>query len=216
MNAIRASNEHRELPSHTLRITHRAENGATTIGLLDRLDRPNNQMAWGEFDFRYRPIVVAVARRLGLCMSDADDVAQQTMIAFLREWSAGRYDPSRGRVRTWMLAVVRHRVIDCIRARQRMRGLAGETLAELVPAHELERTWDDSSRQAILIEALDYLRSASRTESKTIDAFERFAIHAVPAEVVAEEFGLETAEVYRIKSRIVKRLREMVESIEGQ
>jgi RNA polymerase sigma factor (sigma-70 family) len=46
----------------------------------------------------------------------AEDVAQE---AFLRAWRhAGTYDPRRGRVDTWLLAIARNLAIDAIRVRR--------------------------------------------------------------------------------------------------
>jgi len=215
MNTTSDLNRHRERPNAAMPLKQPGSNSATTVNLLGRIGTPNDQQAWIDFDARYRPVVLAVARRLGLRQCDAEDVAQQTMIAFLREWTEGRFDPTRARLRTWILAIVRHRAIDCLRARQRMLGSSSESIAEQVPVHEMHRTWDEATRRAILDEALDHLRREGRTEAKTIDAFERFALHAVPPEAVAEEFGIEVAEVYRIKSRIVKKLREVVATLEA-
>nr|WP_255727408.1 MULTISPECIES: sigma-70 family RNA polymerase sigma factor [unclassified Nesterenkonia] len=49
--------------------------------------------------------------------AEAEDCVQE---AFIRAWrSRGRYSSSRGSVRTWLFAIERNLIIDCLRARAR-------------------------------------------------------------------------------------------------
>ena len=64
----------------------------TTTALLEGLFDSDNELAWSHFDARYRPIVIAFARKLGLSESDAGDVAQETILQFLKEYKEGKYD----------------------------------------------------------------------------------------------------------------------------
>lgn len=51
-------------------------------------------------------------------LDDAEDAAQAAFVALWR--SLGRYQPDRGSVRTWLLAMVRNRAIDVLRAKPRV------------------------------------------------------------------------------------------------
>ena len=79
----------------------------TTTVLLDGLYDPANSVVWRQFDQRYRPIIIGFARRLGLTDDDAADIAQETLVRFVKEYRAGKYDRTRGRLRTWIIAMVR-------------------------------------------------------------------------------------------------------------
>lgn len=195
--------------------TSAAPNSATTIELLRRLRAPEAESAWQQFDARYRPIAMAIALRLGLSHVEAEDASQQAMLEFFSEWRDDKYRPERARLRTWLVTIVRHRAIDLLRKRDRDRGNGGDSLiAEQVPAEDLDRAWEEACRKAVLAEAMERLRNDSHVEARTLDAFARFALQGVPADAVASESGLEVAEVYRIKSRLIRRLRELVEDVE--
>ena len=61
----------------------------------------------------------------------ADDVAQEAMV---RAWRhAGAFDPRRGSVTTWLLAITRNLAIDALRA-ARVKPVTDEVLLGLLPA----------------------------------------------------------------------------------
>jgi RNA polymerase sigma-70 factor (ECF subfamily) len=186
---------------------------ATTTQLLDAL-QVSNESVWLEFDRRFRPILYAVARRLGLDEDRAADVAQQTMAEFLRDYRAGRYDRSKGRLRSWILGIARHRALDALRDRARHCSWRGESaLIALPDPGHVDQIWDEESDRIVFQQAMQLLRETTRAEPRTLSVFERVALDAVPPQQVAEEFGLAVDDVYRIKNRVTKRLREIVNDL---
>ncbi len=93
----------------------------TTTALLEALHDPACEQVWQEFDGRYRPVIIALALHLGLRHDEASEVAQETLSQFVRDYLAGRYDRGRGRLRSWILGIARHRILDVQRHRQRRR-----------------------------------------------------------------------------------------------
>ena len=65
-------------------------------------------------------------------------------------------------------------------------------------------------REAVFERAWQVLSAETRTAENTLIAFERFALQHEPAEQVASACGLSVAEIYRIKSRLTRRLRGIV------
>src|SRR5205823_5538374 len=49
----------------------------TSTALLEALKDRSDHAVWWEFDGRYRPLLMAVGRRLGLDVADAEDAAQE-------------------------------------------------------------------------------------------------------------------------------------------
>jgi len=90
----------------------------THASLLGRAQDPANEAAWGEFDRRYRRLILDVARRHGLSPEDAQDVAQETMCCVVAALPGFQYDPRRCRFRTWLRTLAQRRIADHFRRRQ--------------------------------------------------------------------------------------------------
>lgn len=193
-----------------------AAHSVTTTSLLDGLLDPRNDEVWRGFDARYRPIIIAVARHLGLGNEDAEDVAQQTLLDVVRGHREGKYVRGKGRLRWWILGIARHRIADIHRRRiRRLDQLGDSELNDIPDDARLEEVWDAEQERAILEAAMTELRACSRTESQTLRAFEMVARCGMKAELVAAECGMPVAEVYRVKHRLTKRLREFVTRLNG-
>ena len=94
---------------------------------------------------RHATAAFSLAYRMCGSRGLAEDVTQE---AFLAVWrSGGRYDRSRGSVRTWLLGIVHNRGIDALRrgAVHERRRASDEGVAERVPA--AERTEVEAARR---------------------------------------------------------------------
>src|SRR5215470_17447898 len=113
----------------------------TTTELLDGLHESGNRAVWNEFDRRYRPILIAFLRRMGLTESDAADVAQETLACFVQDYRRNKYDRQQGRLRSWLIGIARCRLIDLKRTQGRRREKRGASAIQDLP--------DDSSADSI-------------------------------------------------------------------
>jgi len=187
----------------------------TTTLLLDGLFDPQNQAVWESFDARYRPIILAFAQRLGLSPHDAADIAQESLARFVQAYRDGKYDRSRGRLRSWIISIVRYRVADLRRANA-ARPMRGESALGDPPSDdEMFALWEREHRAAMIREALRALRETSRFGETTIRAFEQFVLEQRPAADVAGELSLTAHDVYMAKNRIAERLREILTRLEA-
>lgn len=180
----------------------------TNTLLLEGLADPENDAIWREFHGRYQPVLVAFARRFGLTDDQAEDATQEALLRFVEEYRAGRYERSRGRLRSWIFAIARARILDSKRERGRNDAWRGESALANVPGDdELESAWEDEWRRAILRQGIHELRTGTNTDPKTIRTFELLALEERAPQEVAELMGSTVNAVYVAKHRALDRLR---------
>lgn len=185
----------------------------TTTALLESLKDPARVAVWSEFDARFRPLLTALAVRLGLDVGEAEDVAQETLTEFVRAYRQGRYDRTRGRLSSWVIAIAKNQILRRRRAVGRAAGqVEGSTLAELCDAAHLTAVWETEERRLIMIRAMELLREG-RTEERTLRAFELVGVRGVPVEEAARQCGMSVDEVYTARTRVTGRLRRIVEEL---
>ncbi len=186
----------------------------TTTALLEALLDPADDEVWHDFDRRYRPILIAFARRLGLPDEDAADAAQDTLARFVRSYRDGKYNRDRGRLRSWIIGIARHCIYDIHqhRATNPKRGLSA--ISELPDESTLNAMWDEECEQEILRQGISELRQQTKTEEGTIRAFEMLAFDGRKPADIAEALSMSLNDVYLAKHRCLKRLREIISQLE--
>jgi RNA polymerase sigma-70 factor (ECF subfamily) len=185
----------------------------TSTHLLEALRDPGNRTVWRNYVERYRPVVVAHARRLGLSDTDAEDVAQETLVAFCQAYRDGKYDRSKGRLRDWLFGIARNQLRNWCRRRGAEAPAASSGVFEgLAAEDEWEQLWERQWRDAVLRQCLEEIRA--EVDPRTFEAFERFASQGWPAQRVAEHLGVTTNAVFLAKHRILKRVRELLPHLE--
>jgi len=188
-------------------------NTVLLAGLLD----PRNGEIWRDFDERYRPVISAFARRLGLSPADAEEVAQETLVGFSEQYRAGKYDRDRGRLRSWIFGIAQRRAADSRRQRERRRDVRGESaLDEVASAPELERLFEEEWQRAILAAAMRELRGETKTDPQSIRALEMFASDRRSAAEVAAELQMTTNAVYAAKHRAIVALRRILTRLQEE
>jgi RNA polymerase sigma-70 factor (ECF subfamily) len=187
----------------------------TTSALLQGLHESGNEAAWRALDDRYRPILVATGRRFGLNEADAMEVAQETMLRVLEGCRNERYDRSKGKLRTWILTIARHRMIDLHRRRGVRREADGvSAIMEQPDAAMLDTCWQSEERAAVLRQAMERLDSSSKAAPSTIEAFRLHVLQGMPAQAVADQLNMSLNDVYLAKSRTTKRLKALVDEVD--
>lgn len=151
------------------------------------------------------PVVFGTCRRV---LRDQDLAAETTQDVFVEIWrSAGRYDPSRGTVRTWAATLAHRRAVDRVRSIQAERDRdQADAARSHVPAHDpVGEEVADRAEASRVTECLDGLTDTQR-ESVTLAYWGSYTYREV-----AERLG---AALPTIKSRIrdgLRRLRECLE-----
>ena len=179
----------------------------TSTTLLEGLRDLRNAAAWAQFDARYRPMVVAFARQLGLRSEDAHDAAQETILAFVRAYQAGGYDRRRGRLRSWLFAIASRKVSDLRRA-QPQEGACPEGTLPALSEDEAKKAWETEWQRHVVQACLAEV--SRRFDARTVEAFDLYALKEWPVEKVAVRLGMTENTVYGAKHRVMTSIRALM------
>lgn len=182
----------------------------THISLLERLGRDHaDRDAWIEFTARYGDLIRSFCRRRGLSRTDSDDVLQDVLLGLTRSMPGFRYDPGRGKFRSYLKTVTLHAIFRTLRQEP-----AGTTLRDAQQsmddacAHGADDQWESEWRQYHLKLAMK--RLSSEFNETHLSAFSRYALDGDDAADVATGLGISVDVVYQVKSRILRRLTECI------
>ncbi len=192
-----------------------AEIPPTRASLVLRLRDPQDEAAWREFVDLYGPFIYGFLRKQGVQDADAADLGQEVLGAVAGAVGRLEYDPARGSFRNWLFTIVRNKLSNWRRA-QRKRLLdcdeaAAEVLLEECPAPmRQEAEWEAEWEQKVFAWACTQVRRV--VTELTWQAFWKSAIEDLPGKQVAAELGLSVAAVYLAHSRVLARLKALVQS----
>jgi DNA-directed RNA polymerase specialized sigma24 family protein len=115
------------------------------------------------------------------------------------------------------VTIAKYRLLDMRRKKASMPVAQGESaIVNLDDDRSVGDAYDTQRRLAILREALQELSEKTKTDPKTIRAFELLYYHGMSVQAVAADLGMQPQEVYLAKSRVAARIREIVSRIEKE
>ena len=186
----------------------------TQPSLLVRLRDARDERAWSQFVDLYAPLVYGYTRRYGLQDADAADLTQvvlRTVASAIRRLD---YDPRRGSFRGWLFTIVRSKLSTFLSRRHDFcKGSGDSSMQQLLEAQpapaEDSAVWDADYEQRLFAWAAEQVRAQVR--DATWLAFWQTAVEGKPGKEVAAALGLSVAAVRLAKSRVVARLKALVQ-----
>lgn len=183
----------------------------THTTLLARLADDRDREAWREFHGRYGELIRGFARRRGLQPADCDDAVQEVLIGLSQAMPTFAYDPAKGKFRSYLKTVTLRAIFKIIRQKQRQVDL--EHIEEATRAAEndtaAEEAWEAEWRQYHLRQAMRVIEAEFNEADRR--AFQQYAVEGVEAREAAAALGMSVDQVYQAKSRILKRLMQLIE-----
>lgn len=194
----------------------------TSKTLLRDLGADARSPRWAEFISRYRPMMESfLAARYPSLAPDADDLVQETLVALLRALPDYRYVPGeQGSFHNYLTGILRNKAASLLRRREaeaaRDAWAAAESAAPPALADEVAAARDEAAwRDAVLQIALRQLLADESVQERTKQVFIRVAVEGEDPAAVAEAFGIERNAVDQMKSRMTRRLRDLVAALDA-
>ena len=181
--------------------------------LLSKLRDFDERSAWGLVDTHFRAPLEALARRSGLGEGEVQDTVQETLLTFARLHREGKYDPGKGKLRSWLFGIAKKEISNALRSRGR-KETAGEQGLSKVFVTELEGHWQEEWERHLLHRCLK--RVQGEVLPRTYEIFVALALGGESAPAVAQQMGVPITVVYNARSRVTKRLQELAQELEDE
>ncbi len=192
----------------------------TTSTVLEKLRDYDEKTAWELLDRHFQGALVQFGARMGLTPADAQDAAQEALIAFAQAYRQGHYDKDKGRLKSWLFGIAKR---QCMKvrskvSRQRERSQADQNdnappLEEVASEGDgLASLWEEEWRRMVYARALECVRSEVTSDS--FEMFQQVVFQGRSNDEVATQYGVDRSKVYDAKYRITKRLSQLASEYE--
>src|SRR5262245_39676137 len=183
----------------------------TSSTLLERA-KLHDPLAWSKLVDLYTPLVWRWCRRMALKPDDIEDVCQEVFRSVYRALPKFRRDRPGYSFRGWLRTIAMNKVRDQWHKRSPAEATGGsDAVSRLNDVADPDATSDADNEQEL---GILYRRAVqllcSECEERTWRAFWRVAIDDEPVEQVAASLRMSPNAVYLARSRIRKRLRELL------
>lgn len=191
----------------------------TSDSLLIRVRNPQDRDAWDQFSRIYRPAVYRLARGRGLQDADAQDLAQRVLMSVANAITDWRRSQPNAKFRYWLRRVAKNAVVNALTRQPKDRAGGGSTAAQLLqmqhhteadPADEVELEY----RRQVYRRAAEIVRS--RADEATWLAFSMTMVDGETISDAARKLGRSEGMVYAARSRMMKRLRDVIRDLEDE
>jgi RNA polymerase sigma-70 factor (ECF subfamily) len=193
----------------------------TSPSLLVRLRDDGDREAWSYFVEVYGPLVHGFLRGQGMQDADVLDVTQDVLLSVAASIHRFEHRGDRcGSFRSWLFTIVRARASDHWRRQQRHPQGSGDSLAQQLLSQlpsdkqDLEARWNHEYLQGLFHVAAT--RVKGDFQESTWQAFWRTTVDQEPLRTVAKDLGISLAGVSMAKRRVLQRIQQQIEFIEGE
>jgi len=188
---------------------------STRVTLLLRLRDRSDSLGWEEFHERYGELLYRYARARGASHEDAEDIVQEVEMYVFKAMDNFVYDARKGRFRGYLRSAVVHAMgRRASKEARQVPALDPQTFDFVAAAAEssADDRWEREWRHHRLRWAMRAV--AGEFEEATLKAFQLHALNGLSVEDTAEKLGLSKGSVYQAKSRVLRRIKAELESLD--
>lgn len=192
----------------------------TRASLILRLPDAADVAAWDEFVSIYGPVVFRLAIRQGMQPADADNLIQEVFTSVARSVSQWLDREDRGSFRAWLMRIARNQAVNMLTRRATRPlgtdGMEAERILAEVPDRDrdLSNQFDIETRREIFAWAADRVRDS--VSPVTWQAFWLTRVEGVSIADAADRLGMNLGNIYIGRSRVMSRLRDLVNQFEDE
>jgi RNA polymerase sigma-70 factor (ECF subfamily) len=191
----------------------------TRITLIQRVQNQHDAASWEDFVRIYRNYVYAIIRSMNISEHDAEDLVQQLMLNMWNKLPDTDIKQIR-RFRSWLATITKNFVTDFIRKRiretQRMEKAeqdASISYLKAIRLPDIDRIAEQEWKLHIANLALENIEPLF--SGHAIEVF-RLSLDGMEIQAIAEKLGLQENSVYRLRSRVKKRLILEIEQLRAE
>ena len=188
----------------------------TRDSLIMQVQNPANREAWEQFTAIYRPIVYRLARTRGLQDADADDLAQQVLLAVARAIPDWQRNNSQARFRHWLRWIAKNAILNALTRGSKELAIGGSGFTNLIHGvskpDNIELQLELEYRRQVYRQAAEIVRDA--VQEQTWRVFMMTIIEGQSTESVARQMSITIGNVHAIRSRVMRRLQIAVKDIQ--
>ena len=193
-----------------------SDSPATRASLLVRLRDSRDAQAWSQFVDVYGPLIYGFGRKQGLQDADAADLVQDVLRSVASAIGRLDYNAKLGSFRGWLFTIARNKWCDFVSQHGRFGQPAGgadmQHFLYSQPAPAEEADWNAEYERRVFAWAADEVRR--EVQDSTWEAFRRTAVEGQSGQEAAAVLGTTVAAVYLAKSRVMARLKELIQGLE--
>ena len=173
---------------------------------------------WSQFLESYGPFVTRILITKGLDPNTVDDVVQNVMIVVVRRLPD--FERRRtGAFRSWLRAIAINCLRDHWKSRHNRQSTGTDEFQSIIrdledPTSDLTRMWNREHSEHVLGTLLDEV--VDEFSSKNIEVFRRLAINEEKVDDVAKDMEMTVNACFIARSRVLRRLRELLHELFGE
>lgn len=191
--------------------------GSVTSLTLVNLAKSADPAAWETLFRLYSPLVRYWLRKSRTPRLDEDDLVQEVFRSIYSGLGRFEKESAGDSFRAWIRTITQNKIRDYLKTRANKPEATGgttawrlvEAAADPEPAADLSDLSELSEDRLVINEALELVRL--EIQAQTFQAFWRATVDGIAPDLVAEELGIPVHSVYQAKSRVLRRLRDLLE-----